>query len=106
MTVDIKELKKKLKDASAQVGSGWSSVSKGGTECPFSGIKVKNDRNENAAAEIKVCFDQMIQAMKRTICPEKVTARHLTRLVTCCSRILTTQRAARWRRLQNWAFAS
>lgn len=62
MTVDLKELKKRLKDASAQVGSGWSSVSRGGTECPFSGIKVKNDRNENAAAEIKVCFDQMIQA--------------------------------------------
>ena len=62
MTVDLKELKKRLKDASAKVGSGWKQVSRGGIECSINGDNIKNDRNEDAAAEIKVCFDEMIQA--------------------------------------------
>lgn len=62
MTVDLKELKKRLKDASAKVGSGWKQVSRGGIECRITLDKIKNDRNEDAAAEIKVCFDEMIQA--------------------------------------------
>jgi len=62
MTVDIKELKKRLKDASGKVGSGWKKVSRGGIECSITYDNIKNDRNEDAAAEIKVCFDEMIQA--------------------------------------------
>jgi len=62
MTVDLKELKKRLKDASGKVGSGWKKVSRGGIECSITYDNIKNDRNEDAAAEIKVCFDEMIQA--------------------------------------------
>ena len=56
MTVDLKELKKRLKDASGKVGSGWKKVSRGGIECSITYDNIKNDRNEDSAAEIKVCF--------------------------------------------------